>query len=505
MMETYDAIVIGAGNGGLTASATLAKSGLKVLLLERHNVPGGAATSFCRGRFEFEVALHQLSGIGTPEKPGPLRMILDEIGIMDKVDFVPMDDLFRVVVPGKVDITLKPDRGQIVDALKRRFPHEGDGIDRFFDLVWKTFSEVIGVFYFKDPEVTREKYPHFFQYSLKTLSDVFDTCFTDPVLKTVVSPYWTYMGLPPSRLSFIDMAAMLFVYAEFLPYHIKGGSQTLSNALADMVLSNGGTIRFNCGVSDIIVENGKAKGVVTENGDEIKSRFVVSNASKITTYIDMMDEKEMPTTIRDELRQSSLGQSAFTLYLGLDCPPEALGFTASTNFIIGNTDTDRIHKRMQTRDIGEGDGMLLTCYDLIDDSFSPEGCCQIALVTLKYGDCWLTVPPEEYAKEKFRVADTMLSAAEKVHPGIRSHIEEMEIATPLTHLRYLGHPKGSIYGFESYLKSSSFFIPNRSNVKGLYNTGGLYGACGFQPTLESGVKTGKAVVREFMARKEAVK
>ncbi|MBW2676869.1 MAG: NAD(P)-binding protein [Deltaproteobacteria bacterium] len=49
----YDAIVIGAGNGGLTASAALARKGMQVLLLERHNIPGGCATSFCRGRFEF--------------------------------------------------------------------------------------------------------------------------------------------------------------------------------------------------------------------------------------------------------------------------------------------------------------------------------------------------------------------------------------------------------------------------------------------------------------------
>ena len=80
-----------------------------------------------------------------------------------------------------------------------------------------------------------------------------------------------------------------------------------------------------------------------------------------------------------------------------------------------------------------------------------------------------------YAKEKFRIAESMLSVVEKVHPGIRDHIEEMEIATPLTHLRYLGHPKGSIYGFEHYLKNSTMFMPNRSSIKGFYTTGGFYG------------------------------
>ena len=82
-MEDYDAVVVGAGNGGLTCAVSLAQMGLDTLLLERHNIPGGCATSFRRGRFEFEVALHQLSGMGTEEKPGPLRRLLGSLGVMD--------------------------------------------------------------------------------------------------------------------------------------------------------------------------------------------------------------------------------------------------------------------------------------------------------------------------------------------------------------------------------------------------------------------------------------
>lgn len=60
MVKKYDAVVIGAGNGGLTAAARLAKEGKRVALLEQHNMPGGFATSFVRGRFEFEPSLHEL-------------------------------------------------------------------------------------------------------------------------------------------------------------------------------------------------------------------------------------------------------------------------------------------------------------------------------------------------------------------------------------------------------------------------------------------------------------
>src|SRR5512135_2942660 len=105
LMPDYEAVVIGAGNGGLTAALTLARKGRKVLLLERHNIPGGCATSFVRGRFEFEVALHQLSGMGTEQRPGPLQGVLGELGILEKVEFVPMENLYRFVVPGEFDIT----------------------------------------------------------------------------------------------------------------------------------------------------------------------------------------------------------------------------------------------------------------------------------------------------------------------------------------------------------------------------------------------------------------
>ncbi|MCD6571405.1 MAG: NAD(P)/FAD-dependent oxidoreductase [Deltaproteobacteria bacterium] len=498
-MEGYDVVVIGAGNGGLMAAATLVQKGLNVLLLERHNIPGGCATSFCRGRFEFEVALHQLSGMGTPEKAGPLRSLLDGIGVMDKLEFVPMSDLYRVTLPGKLDITLRPDWSEIISELQRHFPNEKEGIEKYFDLIRKYFTEVIGAFYLNDPETNREKYPLYFRYALKSTQEVLDQYFKDPLLKFVVSPYWSYMGLPPRLMSFNDMAAMIFGFCEFKPYHLRGGSQALSNAIADVIIARGGKIRFNCGAKKIIVEDGSIKGVVTEDGEEIPATCVISNASKVVTYVELIDHKHVPDAVFKELRQCSLSQSAFTLYIGLDCEPKEVGLTESTNFIFGGTDMDSAYERMKTIEIGDEDFVMLTCYDLIDPSFSPEGACQVALVTLKYGETWLSVPPAQYVREKYRIADSMLHVAEKVFPDLRKHIEEIEIATPLTHMRYLGHPRGAIYGFDHYVKDSTLFVPNQPHIKGLYSAGGWVGFNGFQPTLESGVKAAKALLRELRA------
>jgi len=497
-MDGYDAVVIGAGNGGLTASAAMAQKGMKTLLLERHNIAGGCATSFCRGRFEFEVALHQLSGMGTPEQPGPLKVLLNTLGVTEELEFVQMSDLYSVLMPDGFSITLKPDRAQVVSELQSRFPHEKEAIDRFFELAYGYAHQMLGAFYFKDPEITREKYPILYEYAFKPSSEVLDELFSDPLLKAVMSVYWGYLGLPPTRLSFAYLAMLYFTYIELKPFHIKGGSQALSNAILNKFLSSGGEARFNCGAKKIIVEDGAVKGVITDDGDRIPAKAVVSNAAQVTTYVELIDADHVPDGVVREMRGRSLSPSAFQMFIGFDCEPGELGITESTNFILNDLDFgDAVLDKMRTIDIDD-ELMVFSCYNIADPDFSPAGTCEANVVTLKYGEPWLRIPPGRYADVKYRCAEGMLRNVERVFPDVRRHIEEVEVATPLTHMRYLGHPAGSIYGWEQYTKDSMFFQPSRrSPIKGLYFAGGWTGDCGFQPTLQSGVSAAKSVARDL--------
>jgi prolycopene isomerase len=74
------------------------------------------------------------------------------------------------------------------------------------------------------------------------------------------------------------------------------------------------------------------QGVITDDGDEVVTDYVISNASKVTTYVDLIGEEHIPGAVADELQQCSLSQSGFTIFLGLDCEPQAVGITQSTNF-----------------------------------------------------------------------------------------------------------------------------------------------------------------------------
>jgi len=499
-MGSRDVVVVGAGNGGLTASLALAKKGLDVLLLERHNIPGGCATSFCRGRFEFEVALHQLSGVGTEEKPGPLRMLLADLGVLDDLDLVEIPDLYSFQLRDDFYIALEANRDSAVAELQSRFPKEKAAIEKFFDLCYAFSNQFLGAFYFKDPDVTREKYPLVYQYCLKPAIEVLDEYFKDDLLKAVLSMYWGFLGLPPTRLSFAYVALLFFTYLEFKPFHMKGGSQALSNALAGKFLANGGTIRFNCGAKRILVENGAVRGVIAEDGEEIRTKYVVSNASPIATYLKLIDREQVPEEALTDMASRSLSPSAFVIYLGLDATPEQVGIHSSSTFLAVDTDlSDRLLEQMRRVEIDD-DMMMVTCYDIADPEFAPAGACQTSVVSLKYGDAWLRVPPTEYHRVKFECAEAMLKRLEKLAPKVRSHIEEIEVSTPLTHMRYLHHPSGSIYGFEQHMKDSLFLRPDRASpIEGLRFASGWVGDPGFQPTLEAGQSVARSIIREIRA------
>ena len=96
-MEQYDVVVIGAGNGGLAAACKILSENRSCLVCEKHNIPGGFATSFVRGRFEFEASLHEFNGIGTSEEPGSSRILFEELGVADKIEWIHLKDAYHLI------------------------------------------------------------------------------------------------------------------------------------------------------------------------------------------------------------------------------------------------------------------------------------------------------------------------------------------------------------------------------------------------------------------------
>ena len=95
----------------------------------------------------------------------------------------------------------------------------------------------------------------------------------------------------------------------------------MSSALLDYILANGGQARFNCGAKRILIEDGRVVGVETEHGDVIPTKAVVSNASSIDTYVELLGEEHVPEEQFQVLGGQTVGPSSLTLYVGLDCEP----------------------------------------------------------------------------------------------------------------------------------------------------------------------------------------
>ncbi len=488
--------------GGLSAAAFLAKEGRKVLLLERHNVPGGYASSFTRGRFEFEVSLHELSGLGSDQDKGPLWRILNEYDVARRVEFIRIPEFYRSVFPD-IDITIPVGRSNFEDVMAAQFPSSADEIKQFSALMFQFADEALRAnragmkMVMKQPD----EFPALLANFGKTLAQVLNPMVSDEKARAVLGQAWGYYTLPPSKLSFLIYALGTASYLRFGPAHIKGKSQALSQAFVDAIEDKGGEVRLNCGVSRILVSDGKVRGVVTDAGEEIASPYVICNANPVTVCLDLIGRDEVPDWYLRRMGAGTPGASTINVYCGLDCDYRELGLRNHETFVNTNYDLDA-HGAMTRADIGtEIPEAAVTAYNAVDDDFSPPGTANVVITTISYSEPWLRLAPGKYLEAKQRAGENLIQLAERVAPGIRGHLEVLEVATPLTNARYANTFGGSIIGFDENFQGTALArIPARGPLEGLYFSGAYVNiGGGYEPVIASGWMAGKDVVEDMEA------
>ncbi len=500
MQADFDAVVIGAGMGGLAAAARLARFGRRVLLLERHTVPGGYGTSFVRGRFEFEIALHQISPPTAGGRERPFHGVLEGLGVLDRLDFHPLPLFYRSHLP---DLDLKVPAGVqgFLDALCGAFPHEADGIRGFVELLLQLGRELEYAGDAVQPTdgsglnvakaaMLPVRARHLLRYAGVTVDQVLDRYVQDPVARAVITQTWGYYGGPPSSLSFLYFAAGTGIFLETGPSYIAQRSQGLSSALVSVIEEYGGSVRMGCGVRHVLQQGGRIAGVITDDDEHIRTSVVVSNASPLTTCRELMDPDLVPASFWRRLRSVTVGVSSTNVYLGLDRSAADLGLEDNDQWINDTVDSDRVFRGMHSLDYP---GLLmLTSHCGHLPQLAPQGCSTVTLTTLHYAEPWLRLEPERYVETKERIAATMLDRVEQRFPGVRDAIEEIEVSTPITNMRYTQHPGGAIYGFDQPPAEAIIWrIPNQGPIPGLYFAGAwtLPGG-GFEPTICSGYNAG---------------
>lgn len=473
--ESYPVIVIGAGLGGIGAACQLALSGEKVLLLEKHNVPGGFATSFVRGRFEFEGALHELSDIGTMDNKGSLRRFLERLGVgPDKIEFIQVPEFYRSIYMDGFDVTMPLTFEGYKNKLIELFPHEEKGIEQFMEMLKAILAGIEfvasqgGKF---SPFEVLKKHPWLPRVSGLTLAEVYEKFFSDPKLIALISQLWGYIGLPPKRVNAYAYLAMLVFYLNWGAAFPKGRSHAFTSAMIDAFKELGGKVRFNALVDQVLVENGRVSGVKLMNGDIYKSRAVISNVNPICTAMKMLPVNEVSDTYKKSIYAPEIGPSGLSVYLGLNASHEELGFNVHETFINENYDVNAAFEGFTKLEAPKY--MVVACYNHIYDEVSPPGTTQLVLTTLQFGKLWQSIPPDQYFSLKDYLGSKMVDLVEKTMcPNIRDYIEVAEVATPLTYYRYSKNLEGAIYGYtQEILNGPLLRLKSRGAIPGHYQVG----------------------------------
>ncbi|MFW9949720.1 MAG: FAD-dependent oxidoreductase, partial [Candidatus Thorarchaeota archaeon] len=214
--ESYDVVIIGAGNGGLAAAARLAMKGAKVLLLEQHNLPGGFASSFVRGRFEFETSLHELCDFGPSTNKGGVRILFEDKLNLDS-EFIEVPEAFRLILTDPdedIDVVMPFGIENFLDAIEKAVPGCRDSVKRFFDLgqdILNATSYIGASRGNPDQNVLLKEHANFLRTTAYTVDEVQDVLNIPEKARKILNAYWVYLGIPTNRLNFTIYAVMDFI------------------------------------------------------------------------------------------------------------------------------------------------------------------------------------------------------------------------------------------------------------------------------------------------------
>lgn len=450
MKKNYDVIVVGAGNGGLACAAWLAKEGKKVLLLEKHNLPGGCAGSIVRGRFEFELTLHELCQMG-PKGTGEVRKLLDAIGT--DVEWVTMDEAFHTINTHPetgFDVEMPIGVKEFVDKMEKEVPGSRASMENLMEIN-RMISDAIS--WLADYENNPPKVPMLLKWSdfMRMASVPADEMLRKLGLpdkaREIYESYWDYLSVDCTNVSFVVYSFMVYTYLTLKPYIAKRRSFEIVLALEQRIRDFGGEIRYNTTVKQIDIKNNQARGVELIDGTYIPCDRIVANLMPTVVCGKMVDPEEVPLRDRKLCNARTLAPNGFVIWIGLDKSADELGIVGYDTFVRETSDTAVLFQKCKTR-ATHRKIFNYSCLNRAIPDASPDGTCMLMFLLLYTADAFADVTEENYFQIKDQIIGETIDHFEEVTKvNIRDHIEELVTASPVTLARYIGTPQGDCYGY----------------------------------------------------------
>ena len=490
----YDVVVVGAGMGGLTAGALLARSGRSVLVVEAEDEPGGYTRCLPRGPYTFDRADHLIWGCEQdgPFGPGVIDAVLRHLRVEDRCEFVRVaDPVYQVRLPG-LCLSVPAGRDAFLEAHLRPFPSDRAALGRLVQTSAEIYREsrqfpiTPGV---TDMARALRRFPALLRYRTATLREVVDTELADPRLKAAYCGLWSWLGQPPAEASFIMWSILLSAYIEDGAFCCRGGFQRLPDAVAAGLAQAGGELLLGTPVTRILVEHARVHGVELAGGQRVGARWVISNVDARDTFGGLVPAGDVPPRLRDRLRQGALSTTIFALYAATDLDAAALG-AARDVLVTTGWDLDRSYREARA---GRVTNLSMLVPTLTDPTLAPAGEQVVILMTIAPDQAGLGEDDDG------RRADAVLGLAEQVLPGLRDHLVHLEPVDPTARpLLSPLHFMGPIYGWAgSPEHTATGRLPQRTPIRGLLLAGQwTRPGPGVASVVQSGIAAARIVLRK---------
>jgi phytoene desaturase len=511
VVSSYDAIIVGGGHNGLTCAGYLQRAGLRVLVLERQPIVGGAV---CTEELipGYKIDVGSSAHIMIHLTPVVRDLELERYGLeyidMDPFAFYPLPD-------GSGAISFYRDVERTCESIARVSSRDAQAYRQFMAF-WQPINEGVFEAFLNPPSMVRlfggvakgQALSGQLRNTVETVRRLFTSyaqlineTFESEAMRAAMTWLAAQSGPPPDELGAGDFFGWHTMIHQSGAKHPRGGSGILTQAMARSLEAAGGTVRVAAPVRRILVRQGKVAGVELESGEQIAAPLVISNAHVVTTLQDLVGFEHLPSALASRVRNIRIGNgfgmtvrcaaSELPDYLAAPSggrPHEShhgLQLLAPSMEYVRKAYVDYL-QGIPSRD----PAVIAMTFSAIDPTVAPPDKHTVFL--------WAQYFPYELANGmqwdsiREQVADNVLEVLYRYAPNMRGAILDRVIQTPLDLERRLGLLRGNVMHVEMAFDQMFFFRPlpelagYRTPISGLYLTGasthpggGVFGASGY--------------------------
>jgi prolycopene isomerase len=452
--DSYDAVIIGAGIGGLICANLLAREGLRVLLAEQHYMVGGYCSTFRRKGYTFDAATHFYPLLGNPATITG-KLLLD-LGMTN--GWVKMDPVDHFHFPDGSSFAVSADFDIYLTKLKSEFPEEAQALDKFFALVREVY--MFGLLsYFRWRDIDRLK-----PYAHMTVRGALDQHFCNPKLKLLLAADCGHWGSPPCRTSFVFDSMLRLSY--FLGnYYPCGGSQAFADELALRFEQMGGDILMGSTVRQILTGDKTVTGVEVELGPSnggivrrVTANVVVSNADLLHTLERLLGPRLVDADTLAAIRKLRPTHPCFLTHIGLKNMPTKV-LQETTGYHWASWDSDQVATH----------AFKIFVPTLYEPAMAPPGCHVVIVQKLTDIDYDAI---EDWPSHKAGVERYIIRNLERLMPGFSEKVVVKLSASARTSRQFTVNHHGAMLGWEMSPDQLGVNRPALNGmVRNLYFTG----------------------------------